>query len=298
MTPQRQGTSSARLTSIWLLTRAGQRPRQTLIRLLDPDDTLRDLTHAIRPSLRRALDSRPGVEPDGLRRATPQPSRQYPTKNPPAPYQSEVDEGFGAAVAILIDTSRLDARRGARRLAAESRRRTGGARGDVRRHRVAGREAPRLRGQGWHLQLFERRLDRAADAAVRSRRHPRRARARAPALAAAPPLARPCSRRGPTCIVQACSASICWSSRTGRTRPAEARTRWRSEIFQKSEQAVAIYFVAFDTSADRFAFLKQVQGDVIGAGSGPELRKALDEIYQGRILAEASTLGEREPDSR
>jgi len=70
------------------------------------------------------------------------------------------------------------------------------------------------------------------------------------------------------------------------------------EIFRKSEQAVAIYFVAFDTSADRFAFLKQVQGDVIGAGSGPELKKALDEIYQGRILAEASTLGEREPESR
>ena len=56
--------------------------------------------------------------------------------------------------------------------------------------------------------------------------------------------------------------------------------------------------MAFDTSADRFAFLKQVQGDVIGAGSGVELRRALDDIYQGRILAEATTLGEREPDAR
>jgi hypothetical protein len=36
---------------------------------------------------------------------------------------------------------------------------------------------------------------------------------------------------------------------------------------------------------------------MIGANSGPELRKALDEIYQGRILAEASALGEH-PDSR
>ena len=35
-----------------------------------------------------------------------------------------------------------------------------------------------------------------------------------------------------------------------------------------------------------------------GAGNGPELRKALDEIYQGRILAEVSPLGELEPDSR
>src|SRR5678809_1453852 len=52
------------------------------------------------------------------------------------------------------------------------------------------------------------------------------------------------------------------------------------EIFQKSEQGVGIYFVAFDTSADRFAFLKQVHGDVIGADSGVELRRALDEIYQ------------------
>jgi hypothetical protein len=56
--------------------------------------------------------------------------------------------------------------------------------------------------------------------------------------------------------------------------------------------------VAFDTSADRFSFLKDVQGDVIGAGNGAELRRALDEVYQGRILAEASTLGEREPESR
>jgi hypothetical protein len=70
------------------------------------------------------------------------------------------------------------------------------------------------------------------------------------------------------------------------------------EIFEKSERAVEIYFVAFDTSADRFAFLKQVQGDVIGAGNGAELRKALDEIYQGRILAEVSPVGERDPDPR
>jgi hypothetical protein len=54
-----------------------------------------------------------------------------------------------------------------------------------------------------------------------------------------------------------------------------------------------------ETSAPRQVFLlKDVQGNVIGANSGPELRNALDEIYQGRILAEASTLGEREPESR
>ena len=56
-----------------------------------------------------------------------------------------------------------------------------------------------------------------------------------------------------------------------------------------------VYFVAFDTSPEKFAFLKEVGGDVIGAGTGAELRKALDGIYQGKILAEAPDAGEREP---
>jgi Mg-chelatase subunit ChlD len=73
------------------------------------------------------------------------------------------------------------------------------------------------------------------------------------------------------------------------------------EMFQKSEGAVQVYFVAFDTSPDKFAFLKSAGGDVIGAGTGVELRQALDGIYQGKILAEApdtperAERGEREP---
>ena len=66
------------------------------------------------------------------------------------------------------------------------------------------------------------------------------------------------------------------------------------EIFRKSEGAVQIYFVAFDTSPEKFAFLKEAGGDVIGAGTGAELKTALDGIYQGKILAEAPG-GEREP---
>ena len=54
------------------------------------------------------------------------------------------------------------------------------------------------------------------------------------------------------------------------------------DIFRKSEGAVQIYFVAFDTSPEKFAFLKEVGGDVIGAGNGAELRTALDGIYQGK----------------
>ena len=67
---------------------------------------------------------------------------------------------------------------------------------------------------------------------------------------------------------------------------------WRATS-SASEGAVQIYFVAFDTSPQKFAFLKDVGGDVIGAGSGPELRAALDGIYQGKILAEAAG-GERD----
>jgi Mg-chelatase subunit ChlD len=75
----------------------------------------------------------------------------------------------------------------------------------------------------------------------------------------------------------------------GRSPDAVAR-----EIWQKSEGGVQTYFVAFDTSPEKFAFLKDVGGDVIGAGTGVELRTALDGIYQGKILAEAVG-GEREP---
>jgi Mg-chelatase subunit ChlD len=66
------------------------------------------------------------------------------------------------------------------------------------------------------------------------------------------------------------------------------------EIWGKSQGGVQTYFVAFDTSPEKFAFLKETGGDVIGAGTGPELLTALDGIYQGKILAEASG-GEKEP---
>jgi hypothetical protein len=71
------------------------------------------------------------------------------------------------------------------------------------------------------------------------------------------------------------------------------------EIWGKSEGAVQVYFVAFDTSPEKFAFLKEVGGDVLGAGTGAELRHALDGIYQGKILAEAPpATAEREPPGR
>ena len=60
------------------------------------------------------------------------------------------------------------------------------------------------------------------------------------------------------------------------------------EIWSKSQGGVQVYFVAFDTAPEKFGFLKDVGGDVIGAGTGPELKSALDGIYQGKILAEAT----------
>jgi hypothetical protein len=67
------------------------------------------------------------------------------------------------------------------------------------------------------------------------------------------------------------------------------------EIWTKSQGSVHVYFVAFDTSPEKFAFLKAAGGDVIGAATGPELQQALADIYQGKILAEAPDSGEREP---
>jgi Mg-chelatase subunit ChlD len=66
------------------------------------------------------------------------------------------------------------------------------------------------------------------------------------------------------------------------------------DIWAKSQGGVQVYFVAFDTSPEKFGFLKEVGGDVIAAGTGPELKTALDGIYQGKILAEATGV-EREP---
>ena len=67
------------------------------------------------------------------------------------------------------------------------------------------------------------------------------------------------------------------------------------EIFGKSEGAVQIYFVAFDTSPEKFAFLKEVGGDVIGAGTGAELRTGARRHLPGQDPRRGAGAGEREP---
>jgi Mg-chelatase subunit ChlD len=211
-----------------------------------------------------------------------------------APYQAAVDEGLGAAVAILIDTS------GSMREKAA---------GDSRPKYVVAQEA------------IEAMLD-ATDAFVRKRPdfpikigiysfssnvrtlRPIQPYDRAAIRQTLELLPRP---GGGTAIGEALREArpdlyragvfrkyllvvTDGDNTSGRNPESVAR-----EIFSKSQGAVQVYFVAFDTTPQKFSFLKEVGGDVIGAGTGEELHKALDGIYQGKILAEAPDAGEREP---
>lgn len=216
---------------------------------------------------------------------------------PTAPYQAEVEEGLGAAVAILIDTS------GSMKEAAP---------GDSRPKHAVAREA------------LEAMLD-ATDAFVARRpdfpikigiyafsssvytlrpiqRYDRDAVRRT--LAGLP------SPGGGTAIGEAMAAArpdlyragvfrkyllvvTDGENTNGRSPDGVARDIWR-----KSEGGVQVYFVAFDTSPEKFAFLKEVGGDVFAAGTTDQLRTALDGVYQGKILAEAVDAGEREPVKR
>jgi hypothetical protein len=65
------------------------------------------------------------------------------------------------------------------------------------------------------------------------------------------------------------------------------------EIARRSEGAVRMYFVAFDVDAKKFSFVRDVRGEVLGAGNALALRASLDTIYRRKILAEAMDAGER-----
>ena len=214
-----------------------------------------------------------------------------------APYQSDIDEGLGAAVAILVDTS------GSMEEPVP---------GDARPKSIVARDALEAMLDATDA-LIARRPDFAVKVGLYSFSSstatilPIQHYDRAVVHDALTRLPRP---GGGTAIGEAMRAARPDLYRAGVFRKYllvvtdGENTAGRSpddvarEIFRKSEGGVQIYFVAFDTSADRFRFLKDVGGDVIGAGTGAELRRALDEIYQGRILAELDGLGEREPAER
>jgi Mg-chelatase subunit ChlD len=210
-----------------------------------------------------------------------------------APYQAEVDEGLGAAIAILVDTSGSMKDR---------------APGDSRPKYLVARES--LEAMLDATDAFvARRPDfpikigvYSFSSGVRTLR-PIQPYDREQVRSALAKLPEP---GGGTAIGDAMREARPDLYRAGVFRKYllvvtdGENTRGRSpdevarQIWDKSGHAVQVYFVAFDTNPDKFAFLKQVGGDVIGAGSGAELRTALDGIYQGKILAEAAG-AEKEP---
>ena len=209
-----------------------------------------------------------------------------------APYQAEVEEGLGAAVAILVDTS------GSMK---------DDAPGDSRPKYLVAREALETM-----LDATDAFVARRPDFPIKigiysfssgvSTQLPIQPYDRATVRNALTRLPRP---GGGTAIGEAMRTARPELYRAGVFRKYllvvtdGENTSGRSpddvarDIFRKSDGAVQIYFVAFDTDPKKFAFLKEAGGDVIGAGNGPELRMALDEVYQGKILAEAVSVGER-----
>jgi Mg-chelatase subunit ChlD len=214
-----------------------------------------------------------------------------------APYQAEVDEGLGAAVAILIDTS------GSMREPAA---------GDSRPKYVVAREALATmldatdafvaRRPEFPIKIGIYSFSSSASSLLPMQTYDRNAVREA--LSRVPPPG------GGTAIGEAMRTARPELYRAGVFRKyllvvtdgenttGRSPTDVAREIRRKSEGGVQIYFVAFDTSPQKFAFLKEVGGDVFGAGNAGELRTALDEVYQGRILAEAVGAGEREPDKK
>jgi Mg-chelatase subunit ChlD len=209
-----------------------------------------------------------------------------------APYQAEVEEGLGAAVAILVDNSgsmrdEVPGGSQAKHIVAQE---ALGAMLDATDAFVARRpEFPIKIGvysfssevsTELPIQTYNRDVVRAA---LKRLPRPGGGTAIGEAMRAArPDLYRAGVFRKYLLVVTD------GDNTTGRSPDDVAR-----DIFRKSEGAVQIYFVAFDTNAEKFSFVKDVGGDVIPAGNGAELRTALDAIYQGKILAEAVDAVER-----
>jgi nitric oxide reductase activation protein len=204
-----------------------------------------------------------------------------------APYQAEVEEGLGAAVAILVDTSgsmkeRVD---GDSRRKSEVAQQAIEAMLDATDAFVARRPDFPIKIGIYSFSSSVRRLrailpyDRNAIKSVL---------ANIPgpgggtAIGDAMREARPDLYRAG--VFRKYLLVVTDGDNTNGRRPEDVAR----EIWSKSQGGVQTYFVAFDTSPEKFAFLKEAGGDVIGAGTGAELRTALDGIYQGKILAEAT----------
>jgi Mg-chelatase subunit ChlD len=218
------------------------------------------------------------------RKADEPPAAREPEST--APYQAEVEEGLGAAVAILVDTS------GSMKEPAP---------GDSRPKHVVAREALEAMLDATDA-FIARRPDfpikigvYSFSSGVRTLRpiQPYDRAAVKLALASLP------GPGGGTAIGDAMREARPDLYRAGVFRKylvvvtdgenttGRSPERVAREIWSKSQRGVQVYFVAFDTSPEKFGFLKEAGGDVMGAHTGAELKSALDGIYQGKILAEA-----------
>jgi hypothetical protein len=208
-------------------------------------------------------------------------------------YVATVDEGLGASVAILIDNS------GSMRKPAE---------GDQRPKYVVAREAIEAmlastdsfvaRQPDFPINVGLYRFASRVTPMVPVAKYDRRA--LATALDAMP------EPDGGTAIGSAMDAARADLYRAGTFRKyilvvtdgentqGISPRRIAAEINRRSEGAVRMYFVAFDIDAERFAFVRDVRGEVVGARNGDALRARLDEIYRGKILSEAVDAGEQQ----
>ena len=59
------------------------------------------------------------------------------------------------------------------------------------------------------------------------------------------------------------------------------------EIFRYSEGSVQLHFVALDTDPEKFGFLSGVDGTLLAASNADLLRSRLDQLYRTGILAES-----------
>jgi Mg-chelatase subunit ChlD len=203
-----------------------------------------------------------------------------------APYQAEVDEGIGAAVAILVDTS------GSMKEPAP---------GDSRPKHVVAREALEAMLDATDA-FIARRPDFPVKIGVYSfssgvrtlraiqpydRAAVKAALANLPAPGGGTAIGEALREARPDLYRAGVFRKYLMVVTDGENTNGRNPEQVAREIWSKSQGGVQVYFVAFDTAPEKFGFLKDVGGDVIGAGTGAELKTALDGIYQGKILAEA-----------
>ena len=221
-------------------------------------------------------------------------TRQDSAASAEAPYEAAVEEGIGAAVAIIVDTSgsMKDDAPGDGRPKFQVARQAIEAMLDATDAFVAKRpDFPIKIG----LYSFSSGVEELRPIAPYDRAALRTALAKLPAPGGGTAIGDAMREARPALYRAGVFRKYLLVVTDGENTRGRDPERVARDIFARSEGGVQIYFVAFDTNAEKFGFLKSVGGDVVAAGTGPELRTALDGIYQGKILAEAMDAGEREP---